>query len=500
MSYFDELVKEPKNLTYEGAVGREKTLDQEWSNMIFSSFLQDGFYESKEDYLERLIKMNDKVIEKYGYEFAAKAMNYVRNNLGMRTTSTLLAACLNKHQFEGKRDVFASFFRRPDDVSETFAAIDSMGDKRSHALVRGAADYLSSLSPYTLGKYKLKGRKYNLFDLINLTHAHSAAISDYKKGMLENPETWEVQISTAADDLERQKNWRNLVINGKLGYLALLRNLRNYLPSLSYEDVVKYLVPQLVNENVIEKSLVFPYQIYMAYKIVSESVDDDYFWEYDRSANLHIDDDVRELVINALNNAFIYSVHNVPAIDGKNCVIIDVSGSMNDAWSPSLSIIEVSAVYATAIALRNVDNSEIIKFGTRAKRFDLKKCLNNENIDTVFDIIYLITRNDDLGYGTDIDRVVPLLSHNYDSIFLFSDMQVMSNGNNFYVNEIEEMKDYCRKNPHTPIFSFDLGNYHSRVDTGEDNVYPITALSSNVFDFITIVKSGKTLIDVIRES
>ena len=106
MSRFN--TKQEKVTTYEGGRAQEKTLEQEWTNMIFSSFLQDGFYESQQDYTERMIELNDKIIAKYGPQFASKAMGYVRNELGMRTTSALLAAQLNGESFDNKRAAFSN--------------------------------------------------------------------------------------------------------------------------------------------------------------------------------------------------------------------------------------------------------------------------------------------------------------------------------------------------------------------------------------------------------
>lgn len=513
MSRFN--TKQEKVTTYEGGRAQEKTLEQEWTNMIFSSFLQDGFYESQQDYTERMIELNDKIIAKYGPQFASKAMDYVRNELGMRTTSALLAAQLNGESFDNKRAAFSNYFHRPDDVSEVFAAIDTIGGKRSHALIRGAADYLGTLSEYSLGKYKMRGHQYNMFDLINLTHAHSDAIQKYKDGELDAPETWEVKISTAANDDERNQNWRELVVEGKLGYLALIRNIRNYASILEYDEIAKYLVPQLINKVAIQKSLVFPYQIYNAYKAIRTSNRDrnswDWDWSYGRETREHMnfDDPLGEkktnLIIAALNNAFIYSVGNVPALDGDNCIIMDVSGSMDDNWSPTLTINEVCSVYAAAMILNNPHNTTVIKFGTQSKIFDHIKAL--EEIDNVFELIFLLRQNDDLGYGTDIASAVKLMTRGYDSIFLFSDMQVMDSSHlyrwNYYGEQIDNggsFKDYFSKFGPIPVFSFDLGNYHNRVETGYTNIYPITALSANVFDFINLVKQSKTLIDVIMES
>ncbi len=61
---------------------------------------------------------------------------------------------------------------------------------------------------------------------------------------------------------------------GKLGYLALIRNLNNILEAIDptksgrFDDAIiyDYLVPQITNVDKIRKSMVFPYQIYNAYR------------------------------------------------------------------------------------------------------------------------------------------------------------------------------------------------------------------------------------------
>lgn len=142
--------------TYEGAVTYTKSLEQDWMNNLFSSFLQDQFYESAEDQQIRYLELTAKMAEKYGYPFVAKAAKFSRNELGMRSISQITMAYLNDKLYEGKRQDFAGYFHRPDDISEVFGAIDSFGGKRSHALVRGAADYLSKCDDYQLAKYAMQ--------------------------------------------------------------------------------------------------------------------------------------------------------------------------------------------------------------------------------------------------------------------------------------------------------------------------------------------------------
>lgn len=483
MSRFNTKTKQgpTKMVSYEGGTVWSKKTEEDWINFLFSSMLNGGFYESDDEQIDRYLELTDAMLDKYGPEFVAKACVFSRNELGLRTISQLTAALVNDCKFDGKRDFFAKYFRRIDDVSEVLGAIDAYGSgKRSHALVRGAADYLSRQSEYSLGKYKMEGKKYNLFDLINITHAHSAAIDAYKRGTLETPDTWETSISAAKSDEEKSMEWVRLVEEGRLGYLALIRNIRNIVaaaPSLKW--IKDNLCPAIENETAIRKSLIFPYQIYVAY------------------VNL---DDCPLQVRASLDTAFRIAVENMPALEGRTAILLDVSGSMDSPISgrSTISIKEVGAVYATAIYLRNSE-CDLVKFGNRAKRFE---------IDLKSDVFTMVERfcdNDGLGYGTSISPAVKVLecypAAKFDRIFLISDMQIMdSTLSSYFWMRVDHssMDNYLARNKRTRLYSYDLGNYKGKVSKVNGRLVMLTGLTDKVFDMIQIIEQGGSLVDMIR--
>lgn len=468
--------------SHEGAELYEKSLEEEWVNFIFSSLMQDGFYESAEDQMDRYFDLTKRMIEKHGPVFAAKAACYARNELGMRSISEFTAAMLNDYQFETKRDFYKHYFRRPDGVAEVFAAVQSLGSKRSHALVRGAGDYLSSLGEYQISKYKMNGKEYNLFDLINITHAHSAAIDAYKHDILAAADTWENRISNAGSKEARDENWRDMVESHKLGYLALIRNLNNIVTAApSVEWIEEYLCPQIVNKEAIEKSLVFPYQIYTAYKFC---------------------DSAPVCIMSALDKAFRLSVSNMPQFEGSTAIVLDVSGSMESRISENsrISIKEAGAVYAAAILYANPD-SYFVKFGNYARAFDVSFKSN------MFDLIRKMQDNDNLGYGTEIVPAFDVLSksgRDFGRIFLISDMQVMAPLPSYYWGHPGDVttvvNKYLAAHDGTHIYSYDLGNYHTQVaNPNSGRITLMTALNEKVFDMIRMKEQGTSLIDLIND-
>lgn len=478
MSKFNKTMEPKVTSSYEGGMTYEKNCIEDLTNFMFSSYLEDQFYETANEQINRFIGLLNEVSEQMPLEWIAKLSFFARKELGMKSVSHLTAAWLNSKTFENKRVYYRNIMKTPSDIAELFAAIDMLGDKRSHALVRGAGDYLSSLKDYHIGKYKMSGKEYNMYDLINITHAHSASIDKYKNGTLETPDTWETAISGSKSEEEKSQNWQRLVEENKLGYLALIRNLRNIVSSAPDAHwIEQYLVPQIENETAIKKSLVFPYQIYCS-------------WKNYGIRNLSID--------TALDRAFRIACGNMPDMPGDTVIILDVSGSMDDKLSSnsSLTLKEVGAVYAAAMFVNT--KADFVKFGNEAKAMKFNP------LEDIFDIICKMCANDGCGYGTDIVPAFRLLEKEYDRIFLVSDMQIMA-GRHFYYSGgsgIKTYEDYCKMyecNPH--MYSFDLSNYHTQiVSSSNPRVHLSTALNDTLFKMIPYLEDGNSLVDFINNN
>ena len=481
MSKFNNKIQYERTSSYEGGKNYKKNPVEDLINFMLSSYLEDRYYESAEEQMLRFLGLLEEVKDKLSYEWIAKLSFFARNEVGMRSIAELTAAWLNGKKFDNKRAYFRNFFRRPDDVGETFAAIDSLDGKRSHALVRGAGDYLSTLGEYQLTKYKMLGREYNMYDLINLCHPKSAAVDKFQRGEIKSADTWETRISGSENEEEKEQNWRELVEGRKLGYLALLRNLRNIL-NCDFADnswIDMYLVPQLVNATAIKKSLVFPYQIYTAYKFLDEKP---------------------MSIMAALDEAFRIAIGNVPILNGSSLLVLDVSGSMDSSCSDNSKITckEIGAVYGACIYLSN-KNSDFIKFGDRAKRCEYRRTMN------VFNMIEKMQDNDNCGYGTNIISVWDMLDRHYDRIFLISDMQVMEGPAwNYWlrscVNPVDAMNRYFDVFGQTNVYSFDVCNYNSQVaNPRSGNLTMLTSLSSQVFKMLEYIEKGGNLIQMIQD-
>ena len=55
-----------------------------------------------------------------------------------------------------------------------------------------------------------------------------------------------------------------------MGYMALLRNLRNFIEKGVKEDSIQYVIDRLTNPEQVERSKQFPFRFYSAAKVLED--------------------------------------------------------------------------------------------------------------------------------------------------------------------------------------------------------------------------------------
>lgn len=480
--------------TYEHGSANAVEEENQWRDMLFGWFVEPSFYEGKSDKLLRFDRLTRKMIKTHGPETVANMCTYSRNVLGMRSASCIVAAVLNDFTFEGKRDFYRRYFRRPDDVAELLSYIESNSGKPSHALIRGACGYVNSLDEYTLSKYRLNDKQWSMLDIVNVVHAKSGAISKLKNGTLELAETWENTAFEASDDNEKADMWADLVRNDKLGTMALTRNLRNilmYCQDAKYDDVFDIIEGRLKDTNAIKKSLMFPYRFYSAYKSIlgSHGVTPRLYRVWSKHMKIR---EQENKIIDAIKYAFCNSIDNIPSFSGSTAIILDASESMNCTTISSNSVetpMSIGCIYATMLKLMNPD-AELIAFASMAKRVDID--VNENNVFSLYDEVLKLK----LGYATCLTPAIDLLSRHHDRVFIISDMQAMDRD----LSCRSALEKYREKYGECEVYSFNLGQYAmSPFDDKGDGIIHLTALNDAIFKLIEIVESGSTIFDYINE-
>jgi len=327
--------KEPV-YTHGGALTTRASDKENLRRAVMACLLwEDQFYESGVSIAERIQQLVPKVKPELVVEMAIEA----RERMNLRHVPLLLVremARINSHKAYVK-DCLARIIQRPDELTEFLAIYWKDGKQPLAASVKkGLAKAFGKFNEYQLAKYNSSGG-IKLRDVLFLCHPNpkdheqDALWKRLIEDKLKTPDTWEVNLSAGKD---KKLTFERLMQEGKLGAMALLRNLRNM--------AMTKVNPLLIEEALVKADYrrVLPFRFLSAAKAVPE-------YEH------------------LLEAPFIKCVQGKEKLPGKTILIIDVSGSMygsliskrsemNRAYvACALAVLvreqcEQSAIYATA--------------------------------------------------------------------------------------------------------------------------------------------------------
>lgn len=219
--------------TYEGgrAFAHLSPLQQLRRSVASCLLWEDEFYEDGATIADRIVGL---VGQCDPGDVAALAVE-ARGVMNLRHVPLLLVSALAdcaRGAVVGRavRDVI----QRADELAEVLAVRAKLvGKPVKKALTaqirKGVAMAFPKFGAYALAKYNRDGA-VKLRDALFLSHAkpkddeQAAVWKQLVDGTLAAPDTWEVALSAGAD---KKGTWERLLREGQLGYLALLRNLRN---------------------------------------------------------------------------------------------------------------------------------------------------------------------------------------------------------------------------------------------------------------------------------
>ncbi len=273
-------VARSKTTNFAGGEAYKQDAKLELVSLLLTSFVSDKFYEKAEDQLERLKELAMNIKDK---TFLGKAAIFARTEYGMRSiTHALMGEVVKNVKGEEwvKRAVEKTMFR-PDDMLETVAYyLSKYGKPVPNSLKKGLALAMKKFDSYQFAKYRGERSDVKMVDLFNLIHPKPTEkdADIYKslmEGELKSTQTWEAKLSEAgkAETEEEKveakgKAWADLLKENKLGYFALLKNLRNI--EQQAPEILPEALKQLVDEKAIKKSLVMPFRFLTAAEQVTD--------------------------------------------------------------------------------------------------------------------------------------------------------------------------------------------------------------------------------------
>jgi 60 kDa SS-A/Ro ribonucleoprotein len=438
------------------------------------------FYQEGQKH-DSAIKADIALVAQTDPEFILRLAAYVRQVLNLRSVPVLIlveaasiAACKPY-----VRRWTPQIVRRADELAEVVACwiiqhgqIGGRGEAGgTHAfpnsLKKGLTDAFGHFDEYQLAKYDREGA-VKLGDVLRITHAkpegeYQAALFRYllseeidgerlpllaAKARLVRKDTfdaeaqelataahatWEVLISKFGSSKE---TWEAVI--PMMGYMALLRNLRNFLDKGVEMAPV---LARLADADEVRRSKQLPFRFFSAYREIEK---------------LQGKPGVGA-VLSAITQALEKSVANLPRLTGTSFIAADNSGSMNAALSEHSSVRYADVANLLGAIAHQMSDDAIV--GSFACRFATVQLNPRDSILTNMGKIAKVS----VGSSTNAYLCVKWLreqNHRVDRIVILSDMQCYDSRRGYGESLSQELLRYrSRVNPRVQVHSVDLAGY-----------------------------------------
>ena len=300
-------------------------------------------------------------------------------------------------------------------------------NKLSKQIQKGLASSFNRFDEYQFAKYN-RNTDVKLKDALFLVHPK--AKDDLQQGIfnkiasdnLTTPYTWETQLSelgkTKFDDEDTKtfaftKKWEELIESKKVGYMALMRNLRNILEANVSAKHIEMVCSYLANEKAVLNSKQLPFRFLSAYRELKST----------KSS-------FTSVILAALEDAVLCSAKNIKGFGFDTSIVIacDVSGSMQKAVSAKSTVL----LYDIGLMLAMLLQSQC-KNVTTGMFGDTYKVISMPKQNVLANVMEYYKREGEVGYATNGYLVIEALIQQrkvVDKVMIFTDTQMWNTNNN----------------------------------------------------------------------
>lgn len=489
------LTQEDGVLNYEQAPAFRMNSELELYAAVVNSALEDKYYEGSSTRVSRIVEL----INQVPAEFVAKLAVYARTQMHMRSVPLLLLvelARIHKGDDLVSRAV-AKTVVRADEITQLLMCYQwrnpSTGFKKLGRLSRGIQNGLKEsfkhFDEYQFAKYNRESQQVTLRDALYLVHPKAetalqqALFNKISRCELSTPYTWETELSAIGQKsfatAEEKKaaireTWEQLIMSGKIGYMALLRNLRNILHAGVCDRCVARVCDIISDPAEVARSRQFPFRFLSAYREL---------WGI-RSPHIFS-------VLMALEAAAQASASNIAGFGADTNVLFacDVSGSMTMPISRNSQIQNYDIGLMLAMLLQNRCKNVITGiFGTAWKVVNVPKT------GILSGTMSLHKRGNEVGFSTNGYLVVDYLLEkgiSMDRVMMFTDCQLWDSTSQGRQLE-KSWSEYRKLYPKAKLYLFDLSGYgNTPVRVCANGVNLIAGWSDKVFDILQALEKGE---------
>ena len=369
-------------------------------------------------------------------------------------------------------------------------------NKLSKQIQKGLSDAFNRFDEYQFAKYN-SNAEVKLRDALFLVHpkakdeSQQTIFNKIAANELAVPYTWETELSALGQVKYENENakaeafkmkWEELIDSGKIGYMALMRNLRNIVEAKVSTALVRKVCDFLSNEKAVANSKQLPFRFLSAYREV-KGLKSEYV----------------TMILNALEDAVILSAKNLNGFDETTRVLIacDVSGSMQKGVSLKSKVLLFDIGLMLGMLMQS--KCKRVVTGMFGERW---KIINMPNRGVLSNVDQYYKREGEVGYATNGYKVIDdLINRNVvmDKIMLFTDCQMWNSKNDGSSIE-QSWKNYKKVAPNAKLYLFDLAGYGNiPLSFQRDDVCLIAGWSDKVFDVLHSIENGESAVEKIKQ-
>lgn len=453
--------------------------------------------------------------------------NWLRNEMNIRLTPQVLLVIASR--FSGTQCFVRKYanviVRRPDEVKTCLLLHRFFFGSKTvkNCLAKGLSDALSKFSERSLLKYngdtfpkwkdvlcwlpRRKGRPLSsqlamyfisgqivdpeatpvIFARSEL--AKQTEFDDKAKQLaLDSFVNWEVLLSQFGTNMKsKEEVWEFLLGNKLIGYMALLRNVRNLLKVGLSKEAIKNVAKELSDRENVLRSKQLPFRFLSAWKVVKELRD--------------VDHVKMGIILEAIEEASTIAAENIPELPGITAVFADNSGSMDISVSENSTVTcaDAANVLCGIVANRS-EEAYVAAFATAVAPVVTTK--NN----TVLSIADKISKANTQGWSTNAHLCVRWLEKNNivpDRVIIISDMQCWDDS--FSGNLADEWQSYKRRVGEPWIHCVHLnGSGDNPIQAESDKVNLVSGFNEKILTMLlktegTLKEDSVTTVEQIRK-
>lgn len=521
MKFNTNVSNAPVAVNYEGAKSFALDPAMQLYTAVVTWSLDESFYEKNSDRLTRvrtLIAQNDPL-------FVARLAVYARHKMYMRSVPLVLVTELAKiHSGDALiAKLTEKVVSRADEITELLACYQLLNERKglkklarvSKQLQKGLSAAFNKFDEYQFAKYN-RNSEIKLRDALFVVHpkpksdAQQLLFNKIASDTLDTPLTWETELSALGQNVFENElvravafknKWEELIDSDKLGYMALLRNLRNFVESGVSFQHLKKVCETLSSPEKVAKAKQFPFRYLAAYReLLNVGVKVNTSGVVSKLKTLISGDfGFTGELLTALEKAAIQSAASIAGFDEHTKVLLacDVSGSMQKPVSAKskIQLFDIGLVLAMLLQSR-CKNVRVGMFGDTWKTIHVPKNNVLANVQEFY------RREGEVGYATNGFLVIKDLLDKriiMDKVMMFTDCQLWnSTGSTEHIHSL--WVQYKRTiAPQAKLYLFDLAGYgQAPLRVIQDDVYLLAGWSDKIFSVLDALENGKQSLDEIN--